>query len=204
MSINKGLLGEQGLERAAGASKSAAAEAAATTTSAHSENNEPAGLSVSGLTYAFPGGPPLIEGLDLHIRQGEFVSVLAASGMGKTTLFRLLAGLLEPQAGTIAIGGVNRQQQAAKLGYMPQKDCLMPWRTVLDNAALGMELAGTPKKEARQRVRSCCRISASLEPRRSIRMSCRAACASGYRFFVRCWAAASSFCSMSRSAPLMQ
>ncbi|MGG4144971.1 ABC transporter ATP-binding protein [Paenibacillus algorifonticola] len=160
MSILKGQPGEQGLKKAAGArqTEAEALEAAAvadarTTASAHSKSNEPAGLSVSGLTYAFPGGPPLIEGLDLHIRQGEFVSVLAASGMGKTTLFRLLAGLLEPQAGTIAIGGVNRQHQAAKIGYMPQKDCLMPWRTVLDNAALGMELAGTPKKEARQRVR---------------------------------------------------
>ncbi|SFD99617.1 putative hydroxymethylpyrimidine transport system ATP-binding protein [Paenibacillus catalpae] len=116
-----------------------------------------AGLSVQGLTYRFDGEEPLFEGLDLEVPQGQFVSIVAASGMGKTTLFRLLAGLLQPDSGTIktASAGLVHQEQGAgrrTIGYMPQRDCLMPWRTVLDNAAIGLELAGVSKREARRRV----------------------------------------------------
>ncbi len=64
----------------------------------------PLALSVSGLTYAFKDELPLFAGLDFDIQAGQFVSFLAPSGMGKTTLFRLLAGLLSPQAGTIKFG----------------------------------------------------------------------------------------------------
>nr|WP_240633027.1 ABC transporter ATP-binding protein [Paenibacillus montanisoli] len=114
-------------------------------------------LSVRGLSYSFPSEPPLFESLDFEISQGEFVSILAASGIGKTTLFRLLSGLLVPQAGTIAIGAAGSSAAAAakqgRVGYMPQKDCLLPWRTVLDNAALGLELGGIPKREARRQVK---------------------------------------------------
>ncbi len=113
-------------------------------------------MSVRGLSFSFPGQPRLFEQLSFDIQQGEFVSILASSGIGKTTLFRMLAGLLTPEAGTISIGSTEHSAAEAsrqgKIGYMPQKDCLMPWRTVLDNAALGLELAGTPKQEARRRV----------------------------------------------------
>ncbi|GMK40615.1 ABC transporter ATP-binding protein [Paenibacillus sp. CCS19] len=113
-------------------------------------------LSVRGLSFAFPGHPLLFDKLDFDIRQGEFVSILAASGIGKTTLFRMMAGLLAPQAGSIVIGAqassTAEASKQGKIGYMPQKDCLMPWRTVLDNAALGLELGGTSKREARRRV----------------------------------------------------
>ncbi|MGO4108432.1 ABC transporter ATP-binding protein [Paenibacillus sp. YAF4_2] len=114
-----------------------------------------AGLSVKGLTYRFDGEEPLFEGLDLEIPQGQFVSIVAASGMGKTTLFRLLAGLLQPNAGTIRVAGVGQghgQGSRSGIGYMPQRDCLMPWRTVQDNAAIGLELAGVSKRDARRRV----------------------------------------------------
>ncbi|WP_442956461.1 ABC transporter ATP-binding protein [Paenibacillus sp. YIM B09110] len=116
----------------------------------------PLALAVRGLRFSFPGEPPLFDALDFDIRPGEFVSILAASGKGKTTLFRLLSGLLTPQAGTIAIGAAGDSAAAASkrgnIGYMPQKDCLMPWRTVLDNAALGLELGGTTRREARRQV----------------------------------------------------
>lgn len=118
----------------------------------------PLALSVSGLTYAFKDELPLFAGLDFDIQAGQFVSFLAPSGMGKTTLFRLLAGLLSPQEGTIKLGSGGDAQADARnirpgrIGYMPQRDSLMPWRSVLDNAALGLELAGTPKREARRQV----------------------------------------------------
>lgn len=110
-----------------------------------------AGLTVKGLTYRFEGEEPLFDGLDLEVPKGQFVSIVAASGMGKTTLFRLLAGLLQPESGTIAAAGAVPGQRST-IGYMPQRDCLMPWRTVQDNAAVGLELAGMPKREARRRV----------------------------------------------------
>nr|WP_110045234.1 ABC transporter ATP-binding protein [Paenibacillus cellulosilyticus] len=123
----------------------------------HAANEgKPLALSVRGLNFSFDGQLPLFHGLDFDIKQGEFVSILAASGIGKTTLFRLLSGLIAPQSGTIAIGeAAHSAAEAAakrKIGYMPQKDSLMPWRTVLDNAALGLELAGTAKREARRQV----------------------------------------------------
>ena len=106
--------------------------------------DQPIALSVRGLKLFFPGEPPYLKRWTSTLDQGEFVSVLAASGKGKTTLFRLLAGLLAPQSGTIAIGAAGDPAGVAtklrKIGYMPQRDCLMPWRTVLDNAALGLEL----------------------------------------------------------------
>lgn len=116
-------------------------------------------LSVQGLSYAFDGGTPLLRELSFSVGKGDFISFLAPSGVGKTTLFRLLAGLLEPQAGTITVssfddGGTTSSEASrlGRVGYMPQRDSLMPWRTVLDNAALGLELAGTTKREARRRV----------------------------------------------------
>lgn len=117
-------------------------------------------LSVEGLTYAFNEGMPLFANLGFTIREGEFVSLLAPSGIGKTTLFRLLAGLLTPQGGSIRLGaeqvepsGAAHRRQSGRIGYMPQRDSLMPWRSVLDNAALGLELSGIPRREARRRVR---------------------------------------------------
>ncbi|WP_246096264.1 ABC transporter ATP-binding protein [Paenibacillus sinopodophylli] len=113
-------------------------------------DKRPLALSVENLSYSFAGGVSLFRGLGFSIREGEFVSLLAPSGMGKTTLFRLLAGLLSPQAGTIKVGSSGDSR--GRIGYMPQRDSLMPWRSVLDNAALGLELAGIPKREARRRV----------------------------------------------------
>ncbi|WP_238327790.1 ABC transporter ATP-binding protein [Paenibacillus gorillae] len=108
-------------------------------------------LSVQGLHYGFPDEEPLFHDLSFSVNKGEFVSIVASSGMGKTTLFRLLAGLLVPDSGVIAVNGSATAEQNA-VGYMPQRDCLMPWRTVQDNAAVGLELQGSSKREARQRV----------------------------------------------------
>jgi putative hydroxymethylpyrimidine transport system ATP-binding protein len=112
-------------------------------------------LAVEGLTYSFTPEIQLFDKLDFLIRQGEFVSFLAPSGVGKTTLFRLIAGLLEPEAGTIRLAeqaGLGSAGPRGRVGYMPQQDCLMPWRNVWENASLGLEIAGVPRKEAKRRV----------------------------------------------------
>lgn len=119
-------------------------------------------LSVRQLTYGYRQDEPIFDGLSFEVLEGEFVALVAPSGIGKTTLFRLLAGLLEPQSGSIQIGtngaleSETSRRSASRLGrvgYMPQRDCLMPWRTVQDNAAIALELAGMPRREARRTVR---------------------------------------------------
>nr|WP_225434246.1 ABC transporter ATP-binding protein [Peribacillus tepidiphilus] len=83
----------------------------------------------------------------MDVKAGEFVSVIGASGSGKSTLFKLIAGLLEPNEGQIWIDGQQPEKGLGKVGYMPQKDLLLPWRTVVENVLLPMELA----KENKQR-----------------------------------------------------
>ncbi|WP_270171172.1 ABC transporter ATP-binding protein [Paenibacillus sp. SYP-B4298] len=139
---------------------SSTAASSASGSSAAARSGSRTSLAVHSLSYAFKGGPALFDSLSFEVLAGEFVALLAPSGVGKTTLFRLLAGLLEPQAGSIVLAGedgdgdnaVTSKRQVRRIGYMPQRDCLMPWRSVIDNAALGLELAGVPRREARRQV----------------------------------------------------
>jgi len=100
-------------------------------------------IAVRDLEVAF-GDLRVLDGVSLDVAPGEFVSVLGPSGSGKSTLFGVLAGLLAPDAGEVATGSV---------AYMPQKDLLFPWRSVLDNTTLGLEVAGMGRREARARAR---------------------------------------------------
>lgn len=110
-------------------------------------------LSVDGVTFAFKGEAPLVEQLSFDVQPCEFVAILGPSGTGKSTLFQLIAGLLEPDSGQIRLGdGGAEAKRIGQVGYMPQKDLLLPWRSVLDNAALGLEFQGLPRRTARARV----------------------------------------------------
>lgn len=93
-----------------------------------------------------------VEPLDLSIETGRFVSLLGPSGCGKSTLFNIIAGLLPPTEGRILIDGDDATGTIGRVGYMLQKDLLLPWRTVLDNVILGMEIQGKPLPEARERA----------------------------------------------------
>ncbi|MEA2495104.1 MAG: hypothetical protein QOJ29_3015 [Thermoleophilaceae bacterium] len=87
------------------------------------------------------GAVTALDELSLTVRPGEVVALVGPSGCGKSTLLELLAGLQEADAGTVAAGPA---------AYMPQRDLLLPWRTALDNAALALECAGVPKRDARE------------------------------------------------------
>ncbi len=102
-------------------------------------------IDVRGVALTYEGRPPVeaLAGVDLRVEHGEFAALLGPSGCGKSTLLRILAGLLQPTAGTA---------QAESTAYMPQRDLLLPWRRVLGNAVLAAELAGVPKAEARARA----------------------------------------------------
>ncbi|GBF11879.1 ABC transporter ATP-binding protein [Tepidibacillus infernus] len=91
-----------------------------------------------------------LRDVSMAIRKGEFISIIGPSGSGKSTLFKLISGLEVPTSGKILLDGDPVVR--GNVGYMPQKDHLLPWRTVLDNVILGLEVKGIPKREARQKA----------------------------------------------------
>ena len=113
-------------------------------------------LVVDRLTKSYPRpgrGQPrreVLDGVSFTAEPGEFVSVIGPSGCGKSTVFGLLAGLDVPDSGSASVG--SEPAVAGHCAYMPQKDLLFPWRTVLDNTILGLQVQGVPTKEARRRA----------------------------------------------------
>ena len=91
-----------------------------------------------------------LRDVDLEVGAGEFVSVVGPSGCGKSTLLSLIAGLDRPGSGRILVHGRRVDGTPGLAGYMPQRDLLLPWRSVLDNVILGPELQGVPRAEARR------------------------------------------------------
>ena len=114
-------------------------------------------LDVRGLTRTYRPGRAGAEevialaGVDLSLERGEFVSLIGPSGCGKSTLLNVLSGLDGPTTGTVSLAG-DEGSLLGSIAYMPQADLLMPWRTVLDNAALGPQLGGVPLRSARERA----------------------------------------------------
>ncbi len=108
-------------------------------------------LEISGLNYSYhtkAGETKALSGIDLNVKKGEFLAIVGPSGCGKSTLLNLIAGLLETQEGSITIEGAPVVESRDKIGYMLQKDHLLPWRTTEDNIRLGLEInrAETPEK----------------------------------------------------------
>lgn len=95
------------------------------------------------------GETRVLDGLSFDIRDGDFVSIIGPSGCGKTTIFNIIAGLLAPDEGTLLYEGAAVEGLRGRVGYMLQKDLLLPWRTVLQNVVLGLEVRGMAEHEAR-------------------------------------------------------
>jgi ABC-type nitrate/sulfonate/bicarbonate transport system ATPase subunit len=110
-------------------------------------------LSVQGVTREFtaPDSSTVValQGTTIDIPSGAFVSIIGPSGCGKSTLFSIIAGLDRPTSGSVLLGGEDRTGQQGLVGYMLQKDLLLPWRTILGNVVLGLEVAGV-KRSARE------------------------------------------------------
>src|ERR1700694_2144 len=95
-----------------------------------------------------------VEQARLSIGHGEFVAIVGPTGCGKSTLLNVAAGLLRPASGSVRIfdaplTGLNREA-----GYLFQADALFPWKTALDNVAIGLEIEGTPRAQALERAQS--------------------------------------------------
>jgi ABC-type nitrate/sulfonate/bicarbonate transport system ATPase subunit len=110
-------------------------------------------LAIDELVKAFPGPLPVLDGVSFDVAPGEFVSVIGPSGCGKSTLFNVIAGLDRPDAGRVLVDGADATGRVDPFAYMPQQDLLFPWRTVLDNTTLGLEVAGVGRAVARERAR---------------------------------------------------
>jgi NitT/TauT family transport system ATP-binding protein len=119
---------------------------------------KPTAVVLDGVTVAFglADAQPYIavEQARLSVADGEFVAIVGPTGCGKSTLLNVAAGLLKPISGTVQIfnaplTGLNREA-----GYLFQADALFPWKTAIDNVALGLEISGTPRTQALERAQA--------------------------------------------------
>ena len=96
-----------------------------------------------------------VDGVDLDIREGEFISLLGPSGCGKSTVLNMIAGLVPATAGTIRLDGeeLKADHFSSKLGYVFQRDTTIPWRTVKKNIGFGLELAGVDRQTYDRKVK---------------------------------------------------
>jgi ABC-2 type transport system ATP-binding protein len=112
-------------------------------------------LRTSGLTLTYPNGTTALSGLDVDIPPGS-VGLVGANGAGKTTLFRLMLGLLSPTSGSVEVAGLSVADDPigirSRLGYMPEHDCLPRDQSAADLVSTFCELAGLPRRAARQRA----------------------------------------------------
>ena len=111
-------------------------------------------LEFEHVSYQYPGEDfDIIDDLSFSVEPGSFHCIIGVSGCGKSTIFRMTNGLLQPKAGTIRVGGKPIGEQKHYCGYMPQKDLLFPWRTIGENLALPLEImGGYSRAERRERI----------------------------------------------------
>ncbi|WP_406543423.1 ABC transporter ATP-binding protein [Clostridium ljungdahlii] len=86
----------------------------------------------------------ILKDISINLKKGEFVSILGPSGCGKSTLFNIITGIIKEDSGEVSVKG--------DLGYMQQKDLLLPWKTVMENVVLPLDIRGSNKRESRERA----------------------------------------------------
>lgn len=101
-------------------------------------------LDMQGVSYTYPGWPPVVQRVDWDIAQGEFHCLVGRSGCGKTTLLKLAAGLLQPDEGRVSLQGQAVRQPGPGTGFVFQAPTLLDWLTVLDNVLLPVTLQRKP------------------------------------------------------------
>ena len=111
-------------------------------------------VEVQGVSVVYPAKEHTVTALanvSLNISEGEFISLIGPSGCGKTTLLRVIADLEQVSAGVVRVNGMSSRdaRMARAYGYVFQAPALFPWRTVLANVCLPLEINGTPKDRAR-------------------------------------------------------
>lgn len=102
--------------------------------------------------YKAYGEKQVLENISIHLNKNEIVSLLGVSGVGKTTLFHVLSGLVLPGQGKVYLEGEDITGKTGSISYMLQKDLLLPHKTVLENVALPLIIKGEKKKEAKEKA----------------------------------------------------
>lgn len=108
-------------------------------------------LQVKNVSVEFEG-KKIIEDISINLNKGELVCILGTSGVGKTTLFNVISGLISPTSGEVFLDGKNILENSGKISYMLQKDLLLPFKTIIDNVSLPLVIKGIKKSEARERA----------------------------------------------------
>lgn len=106
-------------------------------------------LELKSVAKSF-GSLDVLKDISFHISEGEFVSILGPSGAGKSTIFNLLTGSEHAQKGSILFDNAPLIKARNIFAFMPQRDALMPWRRIIDNVTLGLEVQGMSRKAARK------------------------------------------------------
>ena len=109
-------------------------------------------LKAENITVTYEN-EPVIENISLHLEKGEIVSLIGASGCGKTTFFNAVAGLIKADEGRILLNGEDITGKTGKVSYMLQKDLLLPHYTIIDNVSLPLVMKGEKKKIAREKAK---------------------------------------------------
>jgi ABC-type nitrate/sulfonate/bicarbonate transport system ATPase subunit len=112
-----------------------------------------AAVRVEDVAKRFPSGVRALDEVSLVAEAGEFVSVVGPSGCGKTTLFNIVAGLIRPDTGRVLLGDTDVTASTGHCGYMLQEDLLLPWRTVLDNVVIGLDVKKVSRRESYPKAR---------------------------------------------------
>jgi NitT/TauT family transport system ATP-binding protein len=121
-------------------------------------------VSVAGLTKRFGNGVTVLDNVSLNVAPGDFVSLIGPSGCGKSTLLKLVSGLSSISGGDITVDGMKPDNARELMSFIFQDATLLPWRTVVGNIELGLELEGAmtaPQRRSKadellKLVRSCC------------------------------------------------
>ena len=107
-------------------------------------------IDLRNINYQYPDSKQLIfNDLNLSVQSGQLVALVGPSGCGKTTLLRIISGLISDFSGTVFLDG-HEEKLLGKAGLMPQDDLLLPWRTVLENSSLPLEIKGLGKDESKR------------------------------------------------------
>ena len=123
-----------------------------TSESIHKFKPDPVVL-IEGVAKSFVVGEkllPILDKVSMRVGEEEFVSLIGPSGCGKSTLFNIICGLERPDRGQVVLAGNENLRAVDAVSYMPQKDLLLPWRTVLDNVILAREVAGEGGDKSRK------------------------------------------------------
>jgi len=114
-------------------------------------------VALADVTVTFQlarGSYPAVERASLTVADGEFVAIVGPTGCGKSTLLNIAAGLIAPSSGRVEIFGARLAGLNRQAGYLFQAEALFPWKTALENVAIGLETAGTARGEARERAQA--------------------------------------------------